>query len=113
MLSAHKMTRGGTRNQIKPMYEWRGKDSCHLGIKASLLSLSSEVGRWCGPQCKWRTEAQGSSSKCPSKSVGGILTQPDALSIESSSLEGIRRDLRSYCTVKFVHFSRMHILAEY
>lgn len=66
-------------------------------FKASLPSPSSEV-------CKWRIEAQRASSKCSRKSVGGILTQPAALSIASSFLEGISRDLSSYCTVKFVHF---------
>lgn len=73
-------------------------------FKASLPSPSSEAGRCSDPQGKWRMEAQGASSKCPSKSVGGILTQPGALSIRSSSLEGINRDLSSYCTVKCVRF---------
>lgn len=73
-------------------------------FKASLPSPSCEVGKRSDPQCKWRMEAQGASTKCPSKSVGGILTQPGALSIGSSFLEGISRDLSSYCTVKFVLF---------
>jgi len=73
-------------------------------FKASVPSLSSEVGMCSDPLCKWRMEAQGASSKCPRKSVGGILTQPGALSIGSSFLEGISRDLIRYCTVKFIRF---------